>query len=200
VRPDLVLCDPFTRPETLALLAQVDVPVVTTQNPESFDDIARNVRRIGAWCHLEEEAGRLVATMEARLLALRARAPEVAAFRVLNLDGALHVHGRPSLFDAVVTAAGAQNLAAAKGVGPFRKLDLESVLAWRPDVIVCAGATATAGVVPEWMQQFVGIPLLPGVRNGRVVTVPAPLLAATSHQLVGAAEQLQRQLLVWGRP
>ena len=199
-RPDLVLCDPFTRPETLALLAQVNVPVVTTANPGSFADIAANLRRIGAVCHLDAEAARLVATMDERLAAVRVRSAEVATFAVMNLDGALHAHGRPSLFDAVVTAAGARNLAAEHGTGPFRKLDVEAVLSWRPDVVVLAGECGSVGVVPAWLAQAPGLGLLPCVRNGRVVTVRAPLLASTSHHLVEAARELQDRLLAWGKP
>ncbi len=198
-RPDLVVCDPFTRPETLALLAAAGVPVVMTNNPGSFADIAKNVRRLGAVCHLEPAAEQLVATMEGRLRALEARANDVAAFAVLCIDGALHTHGRPSLFDAMVTAAGARNLASERGTGPFRKLSTEGVLAWRPDVLVLA-ETLAPNAAPEWLRQFEGVSLLPCIQNGRIVGIPAPLLGTTSHHLVEAAHELQRRLLLWGRP
>lgn len=201
-RPDLVICDPFTRPETLALLGAAGVPVVMTSNPTCFPDIAANVRRIGAWCHLEAGAARLVGTMQERLLALQAHAPEVASFRVLCLDGSLHAHGRPSLFDAMVQAAGAKNLAAERGVGPFRRLDVEAVLTWRPDAIVLAAETdaAPGEVVPPWLRQYDGMSLLPCVQKSRVVAIPAPLLGTTSHHLVEAAHELQQRLRQWERP
>jgi ABC-type hemin transport system substrate-binding protein len=120
----------------------------------------------------------------------------------LCLDGALHTHGRPSLFDALVRAAGATNLAADRGVGPFRKLDVEAVMSWRPDVLVVAEPAAPPGsdVVPLWLRQFEGISLLPCVQQGRVLRVPAALLGTTSHHLVEAAHALQHQLLQWQRP
>jgi len=200
-RPDLVICDAFTRPETLALLSGAGVPVVTTADPASFADIAANIRRVGRWCHLETAADRLVQAMEQRLGELARRAPELAAWRVMSCDGALHTYGRPSLFDAVVAAAGAQNLAAARGVGPFRKLDLETVLAWRPDALVLgANGDDADGVVPAWLRQTPGLPLLPAVQRERLVRVRSPLLGTTSHHLVDAAAALQAQLLQWGRP
>lgn len=199
-RPDLVICDAFTRPETLALLGGAGVPVVVAANAASFDDIAANVRRIGAWCWLEQPAERLVTTMQERLRALAARAADVAPFRVMCLDGALHTHGRPSLFDAVVAAAGAENLAATHGASSFRKLDVESVMSWRPDAIVVGARVDDGGRPPQWLREYPGIDRLPCVRNERVVRIRAPLLASTSHWLVEAAHQLQEQLLAWGRP
>jgi iron complex transport system substrate-binding protein len=197
--PDLVICDPFTKAETLALLSAAAVPVVRTGDPWSFADIGANVRQLGAWCHLEGAAEALVATMEARLQVLAARAPELAAWRVVNLDGALHTHGHGSLFAATLAAAGARSLAAERGVGAFRKLDLETVLAWQPDALVVGGARPEGGV-PAWLLQHPGLSLLDCVQRRRIVHVPGPLLGTTSHLLVGAAERLQEELLRLGRP
>lgn len=199
-RPDLVVCDAFTRPETLALLAAADVPVVQTATPTSFADIAANLRRIGAVCWLDAPAEALVAQMEQRLAALTAHAGECAKWRVASLDGALHTYGRGSLFDAMVAAAGARNLAGERGVGPFRKLDVETVLGWQPDALVLGGADAADGEQPAWLAQQPGLALLPCAQRARYVRIPSPLLATTSHRLVDAAARLQDALRQWGRP
>lgn len=212
-RPDLVLCDPFTRPETMALLGAAGVPVVQTTNPGSFDDVAANVRRIGVLCHVEPAAERLVGTMQRQLAELRAQGADLSAWRVLRLDGDLTTYGRPSLFDALVRAAGAVNLAAEHGAGPYRKLDVETLLAWRPDVIVVSGdvgesgaerapsvESAAAPAVPAWLAQTPGAALLRCLQNGRVVAIPGPLLGTTSPRLAEAAVLLQRRLRAWGRP
>lgn len=197
--PDLVICDAYTRPETLALLRSASVPVVITGNPATFDDIAANVRRLGRVCHLEADAERLVATMQQRLAALAVKAPELAGWRVTNIAGGLHVHGRGSLFDAVVSAAGARNIAAERGAGLFCKLDVETLLGWSPDAIV-VGDALDGGLLPEWLRQVPGIALLSCVEQARLVHVRGALLGSTSHRLVEAAEVLQRTLLAWGRP
>jgi iron complex transport system substrate-binding protein len=202
VRPDLVICDAFTRPETLALLSAAAVPVVRTANPGSFDDIAGNIRRIGRLCHLQPQAEQLVATMHARLQALAAGAPAIAAWRVINLDGGLHTYGRGSLFAAVVAVAGARPLAVERGVGPFRKVDVEALLAWQPDALVIGTSQGVEpeAVVPSWIEQHPGLQLLRCVRAGRFVRIPAPLLNTTSHRLVETAEFLQRELNRLGKP
>ena len=199
-RPDLVVVDAFTRAETLALLAAADVPVVRTADPRGFDDIGANVRRIGEVTHLAAAADRLARAMQQRLAAIRDAGRDLPPWRVLSLDGALHTYGRGSLFDAVVTAAGARNVAAEHGVGPFRKLDVEEVLSWRPDAIVLSLPPDGEPGTPEWLRQMPGMQLLPCVAKGRLVFVPGALLGTTSHRLVDAVELLQRRLRAWGAP
>lgn len=196
-RPDLVLCDAYTRPETLALLAQADIPVVVTADPASFDDIAANIERIGRVVHRPTEAAAVVERLRARLRELAGKAPDVAAWRVMNLDGGLHTYGRGSLFAAVVQAAGARCEAVERGVGPFRKLDAEALLGWQPDALVVNG---DGGSMPAWIAQHPALPLLRCVARNRVLAVPGPLFNTTSHRLVEAAEFLQRGLVQWGSP
>lgn len=198
VDPDLVLVDAYTRAETLALLAAAGVPVVRTIDPHGFDDIEANLRTIARVTHLEAEIEPVVAAMRQRLRAVEAAGERLAPWRLLGLDGALHTYGEGSLFDAVARVAGATNVARERGVRAFRKLDIEEVLAWRPDAIVLAGTPGRG--VPEWIQQYPGLDLLPCVQKGRLLFVPGPLLSTTSHHLVEAAAFVQRQLQEWGTP
>jgi iron complex transport system substrate-binding protein len=199
-RPDLVIVDAFTRAETIALLRQASVPVVRTADASDFDGIAANVRLIGRVCHLEREADAVVDRMSVALRAVRAGAGEVEGWRLCSLDGALHTYGRGSLLDAVLTAAGATNVAAERGVGPFRRLDAEAVLAWRPDAIVVAASPGAEQRAGDWLQQHPGLRLLPCVQHDRLLAIPAPLLSTTSPRLVETAVFVQRLLRSWGRP
>ncbi len=198
VRPDLVLVDAYTRAETLALLAAAGVPVVRTIDPHGFDDIEANLRVLGRVTHLEDEVGAVVDAMRAELARVAEVAEEMPEWRLLSLDGALHTYGEGSLFDAIARAAGAINVAAERGVGAFRKLDVEEVLAWRPDALVLAGEPGQP--VPEWAAQLPGLDLLPCVQQDRLLFVPAALLSTTSHHLVDAAALVQRRLQEWKAP
>jgi iron complex transport system substrate-binding protein len=199
-RPDLVIVDAFTRPETVALLRSAGVPILRTESAASFADIAANVLRIGRACHLEAAATAMVGQVEARLAAVRAAGADLAAWRVCSLDGALHTYGKGSLFDAVVTTAGATHLAADRGVGPFRKLDVETLLAWQPDALVLGCAPGGEERERAWLRQVQGLQHLVCVQKDRLVFVPGPLLGATSPRLVEAAELLQQRLHAWGKP
>ncbi len=197
LRPDLVIVDAFTRPETLAVLASVGVPVLCPPIPHDFDAIAANILAIGRACHREAEAEAVVVGMNAQLADVRSRGRDLAAWRLCSVDGGLHTYGRGSLFDAMIRTVGATNLAAERGVGPFRKLSNEAMLSWRPDALVIA----TAG--PEdrrWLEQLPGLNLLPCQQRGHLVLVPWPALGTTSHHLATTAALVQQQLLAWGRP
>jgi len=198
VDPDLVLVDAYTRAETLALLGAAGVPVVRTRDPKGFKDIAANLRMIARVTHLEVELEVVIDEMVQRLHEVTKRGQAFGSWRLLSLDGALHTYGAGSLFDAVVRASGAVNVASERGVGAFRKLDIEEVLAWRPDVIVLSGQPGQAA--PNWIHQFPGLGLLPCVQQQRLLFVPGPLLSTTSHHLVAAAALVQRQLQGWKAP
>ena len=198
VAPDLVIVDAFTRPETLAILASAGVPVLRTTTPRRFVDIADNIRAIGRACDLQAAAESLVVGMQQRLTELADKGRDLAGWRVMSLDGALHTYGSGSLFDAVVTAAGACNLAAENGAGPFRKLDLESALAWRPEVLVIDMVSGSEDSESAWMRQRTGFEFLPAMANGRIVFVPSNLFGTTSHRLVETVAFVQDALLRWG--
>lgn len=197
-RPDLVIVDAFTKPETLAILASAEVPVLRTATPQSFADVAANLRAIGSACHLEAAAEDLVRRMQQRLAELEVRGRELDGWRILRLDGAFYTYGRGSLFDAVVNAAGARNLAAEHGAGPFRKLTLESTLAMRPEVLVIDTVSGSTDSERAWIEQTAGLGLVPAVQNDRIVFVAKALFGTTSHRLVDTVEYLQDALLSWG--
>jgi ABC-type Fe3+-hydroxamate transport system substrate-binding protein len=200
VRPDLVLVDAFTRAETLALLAAANVPVVRTHDPHSFEDIEANLRLLGRVTHLADEVEQIIAASTTKLEVVRQAGKDLSEWRVLSLDGAMHTYGEGSLFDVMTRTAGARNLAAEHGVGAFRKLDIEEVLAWRPDALVLSGEAPADGALPEWVTQCPGLDLLPCVAAGRIIYVPSRLLITTSHRLVDSAAFVQQQLIEWGKP
>jgi iron complex transport system substrate-binding protein len=199
VRPDLVVTDPFTRPETQALLEAAGVPVLRTPPVRSFADVAASLRQLGRACHCEAAIEAAVRSFEDEVAAVRRSGRDLAAWRICSLDGALHTYGAGSLFDAVATAAGATNLAAERGVGPFRKLDVETLLAWRPDALVIGVVGDDDGEL-AWLLQHPGLKLLPCVQGGRLVLVPNALLSTTSQHLARTAALVQAELRRWGRP
>ncbi|MCA8978075.1 MAG: ABC transporter substrate-binding protein [Planctomycetes bacterium] len=198
VGPDLVIVDAFTKPETLAVLAMAGVPVLRTTAPKGFADIAANIGRIGRVCRLEAEADALVTAMRARLDQLAARDPRISGQRPLSLDGGMHTYGRGSLFDAVISAAGARNLSAERGAGPFRIMNIEGVLAWRPEtLVIVTGKDGEAGE-REWIAQSPGFEFLPAVIHDRILFVPSGLFGTTSHRIVDLVAFVQDGLLQQG--
>lgn len=200
VHPDLVVLDAFTNPETAALLTAGGVRTMRCGPAHDLADVVRDIRVLGHACDLDDGAEDLVEHMHRELVRLAPARERVAAFRLLTLDGALHTYGEGSLLDAVIEAAGAVNLAAERGVGPFRKLDLETVLSWRPDALVLAVPSSGGSDPRDWLRQDPGLRLLPCVQRDRLLLVPTALHGTTSHHVTDLAGHVQRQLLAWERP
>lgn len=200
VRPDLVVVDAYTRPETRAALAGAGVAVHVPAAITSLAEVLGNIEALGERAGCAASATALLASCRERIGRLRDGATGCASWRVLSLDGALHTYGRGSLFDDIVRAAGATHLAAERGVGPFRKLDVEAVLAWRPDALVIGVMPGEEAGERARLRQTPGLELLPCVRKDRLVFVPSPQLGSTSHHVLAAAEILQQRLRHWGQP
>jgi len=200
MRPDLVVTDAFTRAETRELLAHAGVPVARTRAVASFADVVADIRLIGRAAACEEAAERAVRAFEDRLRALAARAPDVRGWRVLELDGALGTYGIGSLPDVAVQASGAVDVAAEHGVGSYRTLDVETILAWRPDALLIGIDPGEERAADERLRQVPGLPLLPCVQRGRIVFVSHALLGSTSQHVLDLAAELQARLCAWGRP
>jgi iron complex transport system substrate-binding protein len=199
-RPDLVLTDPFTRAETQVLLQRAGVAVVRAGPCTSLADVRDNLRRIGYAMGLDDRAEDLVTSMDAQLAAVRAGSAQRAAWHLLNLDGLLNSYGRGSLFDDLVGAVGAVNVAGQHGVGPFRRLEAEEVLGWRPDALVVGAEPEQLPRELERLRQHPALRVLPCVQQGRIICVAPALLASTSHHAAGAAVAMARMLDAWGRP
>jgi iron complex transport system substrate-binding protein len=200
VRPDLVVTDAFTRAETRELLAHANVPVARTRAVATFADVVDNIRLIGRAAGCEEAAERAVGGFEEKLRALAARAADVHGWRVLDLDGALGTYGIGSLPDVVLQASGAIDVAAERGVGSYRTLDVETILAWRPDALLIGIEPGEERAAHERLRQVPGLSLLPCVQRGRIVFVSHALLGSTSQHVLDVAAELQARLCAWGRP
>lgn len=200
VRPDLVLTDPFTSAETQRLLDTAGVPVVRTPSVTTLADIVDSIRMIGWVSGCDQAAEHLVDGLQARVGELQRDAEMRCDWRVMNLNGAMETYGKGSLLDAVLDVAGVHNVAAEHGVRAFGVLDVESVLAWRPDALLVAIAPGAPPSMPAWLLQHPGLQHLPCVQQERVILVPHALLGSTSQHVVDLASIIGQQLAAWGRP
>lgn len=139
-QPDLILAGPFSTAVTRELAREARAPLVEVQDATSFADVARNVREVGRAVGEPGRAEALVAGMDATLAGLFAEPPPRAR-RIAVWDGGGPVPGRGTLFDAIVRAAGATNVSAGSGAASV-SLDLEELLALRPDALLQAAGDA----------------------------------------------------------
>lgn len=132
--PDLVVADSFATPATRALLKRLRVPMIEVASPATIGDIAPATRQVARAVGEGPRGEALLAAMTRDLAAL-ARDPG-PPIRVAAWDGGGFGASRGGLFDAVLTAAGAVNVAGAARGGP----DPEQLLVAAPALLVGGGA------------------------------------------------------------
>jgi iron complex transport system substrate-binding protein len=166
-KPDLVIAGAYTTPATRLLLEKLHYPLLVTQPADSFDDIRRETRRVAAALGARAEGEALIARMDATLADLAAHpAPPL---RVAAWDGAGFAARPGSLYDAILRAAGARNVAAAGPDGGAPSL--ETLLAAAPELLV-EGEPGFER--PGLRSAVIDNPLVRRYWGDRIVITPAP--------------------------
>lgn len=132
---DLVIAGVYSTPATVALLRRLGERIEILPMTSDLEGIRANVRLVAGWLGREAEGNRIVAELDARLADSRAmpgtRRPTAVVYYVNSLTA-----GSGTLADAVLRAAGFDNLAAREGVEGEGYLPLERLVANPPDLIV----------------------------------------------------------------
>ncbi|WP_156678214.1 ABC transporter substrate-binding protein [Sphingomonas profundi] len=132
--PDLVITGSFTTPATRGLLRRLRYPMIEVDHTGSFAAIRTATRQIAAAVGEERRGEALIAGMD-RDLAELARNPG-PPLRVAAWDGAGFSATKGSLFDAVLGAAGAVNVANQPPASGYGKPDTEVLLLSAPALLV----------------------------------------------------------------
>jgi len=190
-KPDLVLAGTYTTPATRSLLKKLGWPLLEVPPAVDFDEI-RAVTRQVARALKEEAAGEaLIAKMDLTLRELAASKP-AQNIRVAAWGEGGSIPGKGTLFDAILTAAGGVNIAAALDGGAYTSFDIEQLIAAHPDILAYASnVTDTPGLNTELAQH----PLIRKLYSGRSVTYPSALYNCGVVESADAAVALRAGLL-----
>ncbi|MBS0363328.1 MAG: ABC transporter substrate-binding protein [Proteobacteria bacterium] len=139
VKPDLILDSGLSSPLVRDMARRVGAKVVDVKNANNFQDIRDDLRQVGEAVGASAQAEVLVGKMDATLAGLAAH-PPARRLRVVAWSGGSAVPGKDSLTDAIITAAGATNIAAQPGPAES-SFGVEELLATRPDALLYGGAT-----------------------------------------------------------
>ncbi len=195
--PDLVIAGTYTTSATRALLRSVHYPMLEIDPAESFEGIRAVTRRVGAAVGASAGAEALIAKMDAQLAWLAAHPPS-RAFRVAVWNAGGSSPGRGTLYDAMLTAAGAVNVVTAEG---YRSFDTEELMWSAPDLLV-QGASGFSK--PGRRDDVVRHPLVLAYWADRSITIPESLYTCGTPFSAEAALRLRRALeekaLVAARP
>jgi iron complex transport system substrate-binding protein len=184
LRPDLVLAGTFTTRATVAMLRRLGFEVVEFAPASSFDDVRANIRRMGEALGRATEAEALVGALDARLAETTASAGAPKPRAALHYANS-YTSGSGTLADAVVTAAGLDNVAAESGVTGTARLPLEALVMAAPDLIV-SGRTYDP---PALAQEVMAHPALTAMKGaaGEVVVSDARWICGTPFTVEAVA-------------
>ena len=141
-RPDLVVAGSFTTPALRGMLARLGYPMIAVDHANSVADIRRITRQVAAAVGEPARGEALIAGMDAKLAGL-ARRPG-PPIRVVAWDRTGFAAGEGTLYDAILTAAGACNLVREPIALSYRRPDVEVLLKANPALLVQGSVDARA--------------------------------------------------------
>jgi iron complex transport system substrate-binding protein len=184
LKPDLILTDPYISDAMRGLLAKSGARIVEVPDAENFDQIRAVTRQVGAAVGEPKRAESLIAQMDATLKDAAAHRPATPS-KVIGWGGGGFLPGKQSLFDAVLAASGARNIAARDYA------DVEGLVAARPDVLAYGDDYIDA---PSLRDNQNDHPLLLKFFAHRRVVYPSALLDCGVPQTAEAVRTLQSAL------
>lgn len=192
LQPDLIFIASYSRAEEVELLNAAGAPVFRFSNFDRLDDIKSNIRTLGYTIGEEERAEALVAEMERRLEAARARVPALKKRpRVMSYGRQSYTTGTNTLFDDVIREAGAVNVSAEHGITGFQTISGEQIARWRPDFLVIGSDRER---FEETRRQLIANPAVASSgfgRAGRIIVIDNRYFLTVSHHVVEAIEALE---------
>lgn len=185
LRPDVAVAWRSGTPaESVARLerAGIRVEVVTVQ---SLEEIAAGIEVLGELAGTRDIAGPAAGRFRSEVERLRARhggRPALDVFIELDHRPLFTVTGRHLISEMVSVCGGRNVFGSLPGLAP--SVDLEAVIAARPDVILYTGPDPDpASLWRDW-------PGLPAVRDGNVLGIPGDLVARATPRVVEGIEAI----------
>lgn len=187
LQPDLIISWQSGNPGgTVQRLREMGYPVYTAE-PVTVSSIADTLLRLGILTGQSDRAEALSATLEHSVARMQTRyqsASAVSVFYQVWHNPIISVGGN-ELINDMVTLCGGKNIFDDLPVGPA--VNLEDILARRPEVIIASGASADR---PEWLDLWQQWPSIPAVANNQLYAIPPDLVQRHSMRALEGLEQM----------
>jgi cobalamin transport system substrate-binding protein len=146
-------------------LDSMGYPVLLVSD-DSLQQIETSIEKVGARINRETEAGRLVAQIQAQIMAVKDRLANVKPLRALMLVGhqPIVAVGPGTYLDQLMRIARADNIVDAVGE-QWPHISMEFIIAMRPQVILDGAMGSDAVSSSDFWERY---PTIPAVRDHRV--------------------------------
>lgn len=187
MHPDLVLAGTYTTRTTVGLLRRLGVRVEEFTPESSIEDIRANLGRMGEILGRQKRAGELVAELDQGLAGLAATPPPRRSVALYYPNS--YTSGAGTLVDAIVEAAGLENIADRLGLAGTVQLPLELLVLSEPDLVVDGGDDLGTPALAE--ENFVHPAYRALLGSVRSVPIPASYTICGAPFTLEAARRLQ---------
>ncbi|QND55043.1 ABC transporter substrate-binding protein (plasmid) [Phyllobacterium sp. 628] len=147
MKPDMILSGTYTTRATIDILKRLGFRVEEFAPEFSFDDIRKNVRRMGSLLGQNAKAEQLLRDMDATLAGIGPKAPDAPTIALYYANQL--TSGSGTLAGDVVNHAGLNNMGEKLGLQGTQKLPLEQLVMAKPDLIAVHNAYAAPALAYE---------------------------------------------------
>ena len=196
--PDLLLGGRFNNKETLRFFERSGIPVLIFDIPKNFEDIYADIRKLSAAVGEPEKGNAIIRSMQVELKALKIGDSHFLPkndcprkTRAFFFQSGGYVPGAGTFENAIMEAAGLENLAATLGIRDYGSLSLEKLIEMKPDVLIYASDQKKRPTVRGEVLEHPAIrKALPRVKT---VTLPSAILNCGSPASVEAVRILVKE-------
>lgn len=175
------------------LRAQKIHVVTLPRVPATLDRMIANIQTLGNVLDAEDNSNALIADIRQRLervkQANRDKTPVRAMFILSAGGSAPQVAGKGSVADAILTLAGAQNVATHT---QYKSYSAEAILAANPDVIIVTNEMVQGDV--SRLSSIAGMTRTAAWKQKRIITIDQALILGMGPRIADAVETLHQQL------
>lgn len=175
------------------LRAQKIHVVTLPRVPATLDRMVANIQTLGNVLGAEDNSNALIANIRQRLervkQANRGKTPVRAMFILSAGGSAPQVAGKGSVADAILTLAGAQNVATHT---QYKSYSAEAILAANPDVIIVTNEMVQGDV--NRLSTIAGMTRTAAWKKQRIITIDQALILGMGPRIADAVETLHQQL------
>lgn len=190
--PDVVIGVPPNNPVAVAALQRAGLRVVIVQ-VDTIAQIEAAIRTIAQEAGREIQGEALLAEVQRRMAAIRARLDDAPQRRVLMVVGQnpLIAVGSGIFLNELIAQARGINIAASTGQ-QWPRLSLEFAVANQPDVIIDGSMGSEGKEEAQRLGVWRNFPALPAVRNGRLYGHRSDTLLRPGPRLAEGFEEIAR--------
>ncbi|MCD6574920.1 ABC transporter substrate-binding protein [Candidatus Aerophobetes bacterium] len=200
-KPDLIIASYGNGEDNIKKLKELGIPVLSLY-PRSVEDVLEDIKLVGKATGYENEAIKLVDTLEKKINLVKAEAkkiPEGKRPRVLYLVWypELWAAGKGTFADDLIEIAGGRNIAS--DVQGWKIIGKEIVIDRDPDVIFCSGMGKNSIILKEKILQDTDLQRVSALKNGRVFTIPSDIVERPGPRIVEGLEKIKEYLSTFSR-